>query len=469
VQNTSESSSDTQSVVSFVNSQGVAGRGTLLRLTRNQVVFEVYNPFSLVQLSEVLKALQIYRGERAIYDGRAVVSNLVPTGLMVIVSATLVDSWSDLSGLLPHQGLREEVEVFVKSWSASSELEPSFLVLVSKARSFLLDLSRWLEQVDVAAQDGDCLADPGHAIEFLREVEAPITPLCDELFGKLEEVAKAVDPETIHAHQSFLRKELHPATLCAPFLNRTYSKPLGYAGDYEMVNMMLRDPYDGPNTYARLVNALCLRQGPVFAHRNRIDMLVERLAGESRRAAGDGREFRALNIGCGPAIEVQRLMRQGALGNACDMTLVDFNLETLEYARAQIGEAARDGGSSPRIEFVHKSIHELLKESSRRRAGPDRPYDFVYCAGLFDYLSDRICRRLVGLFHSWLAPGGLLTLTNVHANNPARAFMEYLMDWYLVYRDEDGMRDLAPEGTLPEVTCDPTGLNIFLDIRKVAG
>jgi extracellular factor (EF) 3-hydroxypalmitic acid methyl ester biosynthesis protein len=438
-------------------------------LTRNQVVFEVYNPFSLVQLSEVLKALRIYRGERAIYDGRAVVSNLVPTGLMVIVSATLVDSWSDLSGLLPHQGLREEVEVFVRSWSASSELEPSFLVLVSKARSFLLDLSRWLEQVDVAAQDGDCLADPGQTMEFVREVEVPVTPLCDELFEELEEVAKIIDPEAVHAHQSFLRKELHPVTLCAPFLNRTFSKPLGYAGDYEMVNMMLRDPYDGANTYARLVNALCLRRGAVIAHRNRIDMLFERLVREARRTAGDGRELRVLNIGCGPAIEVQRLMRQDALGDACDMTLIDFSLETLDYARAQIGEAAREGGRNPKIEFVHKSIHELLKESSRRRAEPDRHYDFVYCAGLFDYLSDRVCKRLVRLFHRWLAPGGFLTLTNVHARNPARAFMEYLADWFLVYRDEDGMRDLAPEGTVPEVSCDSTGLNIFLDIRKSAG
>lgn len=37
--------------------------------------------------------------------------------------------------------------------------------------------------------------------------------------------------------------------LCSPFAYRAYHKPLGYAGDYEMVNMIARDPYEGvPST-----------------------------------------------------------------------------------------------------------------------------------------------------------------------------------------------------------------------------
>ena len=40
-----------QSLVTFRNSQGEAARGTLLKLDRNTVVFEVYNPYSIVQLS----------------------------------------------------------------------------------------------------------------------------------------------------------------------------------------------------------------------------------------------------------------------------------------------------------------------------------------------------------------------------------------------------------------------------------
>ena len=53
----------TDSVVLFSNSQGDSGQGTLVHLTRNLAVFEVYNPYSLVQLSEVLQDVRILRGE----------------------------------------------------------------------------------------------------------------------------------------------------------------------------------------------------------------------------------------------------------------------------------------------------------------------------------------------------------------------------------------------------------------------
>jgi len=51
----------TDSLVTFRNSQGAHARGTLMDLTRHAVVFEVYNPYSIVQLSEVLQELRINR------------------------------------------------------------------------------------------------------------------------------------------------------------------------------------------------------------------------------------------------------------------------------------------------------------------------------------------------------------------------------------------------------------------------
>ena len=59
-----------QSLVTFKNSQGDTARGTLLTIERGTVVFEVYHPYSIVQLSEVLKDLTIRRAENAVYQGR---------------------------------------------------------------------------------------------------------------------------------------------------------------------------------------------------------------------------------------------------------------------------------------------------------------------------------------------------------------------------------------------------------------
>ena len=88
---------------------------------------------------------------------------------------------------------------------------------------------------------------------------------------------------------------------------------------------------------------------------------------------------------------------------------------------------------------------------------------------LFDYLSDRICRRLLEIFYDLLAPGGLLVATNVDISNPSRNWMEHVVDWHLVYRNQEGFIKLAPDKASPsdcKVSADATGVNIFLEIRK---
>jgi extracellular factor (EF) 3-hydroxypalmitic acid methyl ester biosynthesis protein len=93
----------------------------------------------------------------------------------------------------------------------------------------------------------------------------------------------------------------------------------------------------------------------------------------------------------------------------------------------------------------------------------------VYCAGLFDYLSDQICRRLVNLMYEWLVPGGLLLVTNVEPCNPLRNGMEHLLDWHLVYRTGPQLQLLKPDRAEPHsarVLGDETGVNVFLEIRK---
>ena len=81
-------------------------------------------------------------------------------------------------------------------------------------------------------------------------------------------------------HKAYARRELHPLTMCSPFVHRTYTKPLGYAGDYEMMNMMLgeSDPVD-LNTYARIVHSYHIRAAaPGVTPKNRI-IYRERLSG----------------------------------------------------------------------------------------------------------------------------------------------------------------------------------------------
>src|SRR6266550_7474450 len=106
-----------ESLVTAETSQGIEFRAVILRLTRHLAVFEIYNPAFVLRLSEVLNYLKILACGRPVYSGRAVVSKLIHTGMVLVCEATLEDSWLDvdfppLSELGPK--LRVEFDRFIK-------------------------------------------------------------------------------------------------------------------------------------------------------------------------------------------------------------------------------------------------------------------------------------------------------------------------------------------------------------------
>ncbi len=448
-------------VITFRNSQGEVVRGVLTNHQRRSLVMEIYNPYSIVQVSEVLNELTVRAGERPVYRGKAVVVSLLNTGLMAVVSVTLIDEWDELA-VLGHDpaSFSQQARAFVDEWNQRFQIGEAYQVAVSQLRAYLSDVSRWVDQADMSATL------PKDAEGRLRkdvffEIAEPLMLRARSYFDRLEDESRSVAEPQQAAHRTFAQTAIHPLILRAPFVYRTFAKPLGYAGDYQMVNQMLSDPRDGASTYFQIINALFLNAAVARAHRNRIDILVETLA-PLAQACGD-RPVRVLNVGCGPAIEIQRLIAEHPQPGRLDFTLMDFSDETLAYTRARIEEACQRRGVHVPITLVHESVHNLLKRASGQRPASQDSFDFVYCAGLFDYLSDKVCHRLLQYFCSRTGPGGGMLVTNVHASNPEKGIMEHLLEWHLIYRDERSMQALVPEGArLDRIWTDATGVNVFM-------
>src|SRR5439155_16755173 len=123
------------------------------------------------------------------------------------------------------------------------------------------------------------------------------------ILEKFEETAGHIESDLRPLYMTYFKRQIHPLALCSPFLYRTFKKPLGYAGDYEMVNMMLRDPFEGSSMFAKMLNRIFLNIPPVVAHRDRITYLIQLLVSEAKRAACQDRAMRVFNLGCGPAKE----------------------------------------------------------------------------------------------------------------------------------------------------------------------
>jgi extracellular factor (EF) 3-hydroxypalmitic acid methyl ester biosynthesis protein len=461
-----------ESLVVFKTSQGVESRASLLRLTRHSVVLELCSSASDLRASEVLADLKIILHSRTLYSGRAVVSNVMDTGLVTVCEATLSDAWADVDfsdtvGLTKTIG--PQFGEFVQQWQKLYRVLPEYKVAIADLQTFLTDLRLWLEQVEVGVRSAPTADRIQMEQEAVQRLQPSVVPAINSLFERFEEVALRVEPDLVPAHQAFGKRLVHPLLLGSPFVYRTYAKPLGYAGDYEMVNMMFRDPAEGASLFAKMVNIYALQLPPIIGHRNRITYLTEQLIQETRCLAARQRKLRVFTLGCGPAHEVQRFIAGDALSSHAHLTLADFNDETINRTTAILNEVKRRHGRETSLHLIKKSVHHLLKQADRTTQYTDADrHDFIYCAGLFDYLSNKVCQTLMGVFYDMLAPGGLLVATNVDVH-PARGEMECFLEWHLIHRNTEQMQSITPRRAKPHnVTLkrDPTGVNVFMEVRK---
>ena len=457
----------TETLIMCQDGQGVELHGTLLQVSRFQVVFEIYSPPGVLRLSEVLSEFKILVQGRFFYSGRAVISNLIHMGSVVVCEAALDEA--GLVAVPPDDpaSLRSSFEQFLKDSSRIFKVYPDFKVVMADLQGLFLDLRSWMDQMELSVRSQPTGSRSQREFEILHSLEAPVLPLVEPILEKFEALANQVQPEARAAHRAYMKRQIHPVVMCSPFLYRTFRKPLGYAGDYEMVNMMLRDPFEGASMFAKLVNRIFLNTPPVLAHQSRIEYLTHHLTEEVRRAAARGRPLRVYNVGCGPAHETQDFLRKEDLSDRAQFTLLDFNQETLDFTTRAINEVKSKHQRATHFQVLKRSVHSMLKDSGKSANGVK--YDLVYCAGLYDYLSDPVSKRLTGLLYDFVAPDGLLLITNVSSSNPSRNWMEYVLDWHLVYRSAAQLAAFAPESA-PKDSCSVQaigdGVNIALVVRK---
>ena len=69
-----------------------------------------------------------------------------------------------------------------------------------------------------------------------------------------------------------------------------------------------------------------------------------------------------------------------------------------------------------------------------------------------------------------VAPSGTLIVGNFASHNPTRAYMEWIGNWYLTYRDREQFNQMAIDAGLGEeqfqIITDRTGVDLFLVAQR---
>jgi len=141
--------------------------------------------------------------------------------------------------------LVQDFKSFFHAWQKSYLVAADYKVAVADLQTFLHDLRQWLERVELDLRSATAAERSKLESDLAAELRAPVLAALAGLFERFETVSDAIPEELRPAHRAFGRRQLHPYFLCAPFFHRTYTKPLSYAGDHEMMSMIVRNGFEG--------------------------------------------------------------------------------------------------------------------------------------------------------------------------------------------------------------------------------
>jgi hypothetical protein len=273
-------------------------------------------------------------------------------------------------------------------------------------------------------------------------------------------------PARLQAAKAYTEAQLTPELLGAPLWRQAYAKPLGYPGDYVVMQHIYEGMAAGDTAFGKVTHALAVLIGQFVVRRK--DLVRQAIAAAVAAHAGPG-PCVVVSLGCGPAREVAEfLAREPLASRPVRFILIDQDSAALHFAARQLAAAIAAGPSdgAVRIELRHLSVLRLLRGLDSETLLPAA--DLVYSAGLLDYFSDRTCRTLTRRLYETIAPGGHLLLGNMRAGTDMTWPLELIADWSLGYRSAENIlawtEGLA--GAEIALRTESTGYDYLLSLRK---
>jgi SAM-dependent methyltransferase len=239
-----------------------------------------------------------------------------------------------------------------------------------------------------------------------------------------------------------------------PFTQHSVRKPRGYAGDAVLLDYIYGHRQTettplGSNIFEFTINTPASRA--VRSRARTIASIIDRLAHQRG-------SVRVLSIACGHLREAD-MSEAVQRGQVAEYVAFDQDPESL----AQVNE--RLGGRNVRT--IQGSIGDLLLGRHKDLGG----FDFVYAAGLYDYLSQKLATRMTSWMFEATRPGGLTLLTNYLRDIGGDGYMEAFMDWELIYRSPEELQETArriPADQIVDrkVYPDEDGMVVFVELQK---
>ncbi len=288
----------------------------------------------------------------------------------------------------------------------------------------------------------------------------------DKKLDELNALVVGYNKQEHENHGYYFRKQLWNIILCSKMMKRTNLKPRGYAGDSEMMRLIYLNDAQGKSTFSKLMHLHPVGLPGAEAVRNRRKLIVNKINTLEKDDLKEGKT-KILSVACGPAFELQDIVRSPKDFEKLHFTLLDQDRAALYEAATVINQLEKSFKAELKVNYLTESVRTML--TTRELNKKWGQFDFIYSLGLFDYLTPPVAKAVLKKLYQILKPGGEIIIGNFHVSNPSRVFMEYWLDWVLYYRSEsDFLELLDPEWKIEKsVYFEDTKVQMFLQIKKL--
>jgi extracellular factor (EF) 3-hydroxypalmitic acid methyl ester biosynthesis protein len=243
----------------------------------------------------------------------------------------------------------------------------------------------------------------------------------------------------------FRQHPLCQALLEDPFAAYSVQRPRGYPGDAGLIDIIY-DQLPYAETTSRGLRFFDVSIGFPAAEAVRLRRQYAAAVVDTAWRAGQ----RVLVLACGHFREGDALTGEDMSG----FTLVDQDAESLARVLARHAD---------RLEIHQANVFRYLRGAAMR----GERFDLVYTLGLNDYLDVRSMQLLHEMVVKCLKPGGTFLLANFLPHHLGAGWMDAVMDWQLICRDEAELESYARHGGMrPRTWRDQTGAVVWCEMVK---
>ncbi len=403
--------------------------------------------------------LRLVQNGREIFSGAARLARSEARGRKVFSGFALEQSQFDLPGLRK----RNAAAAAKFAPASAAGIDPVYKAFCADTVNFV---ASYLERIERMVSPIESSMTPAEKDEFARELCRSATAGWNDIVRKGNDL---VIPHQRSKHERVAIKAYTERVLTRLLLDgegwrRTYGKPMGYPGDFRIMNYIYDGVPVGDTVKSKFLHLLSLVGAePV---RTRMRRLAEIIVDQTSKSPVNA-PLSVLSIGAGPAREAEELLRLSDPERCWRFILLDQEEAALEYATEHLNALNVSGRVSVRA--FNASFKDMLDPTPMALQAEE--CDVIYSSGLVDYLNPLVARRFVKRLYELLKPGGAIIIGNVNDKNTGMIWpSEYVVDWSLFFRSREEMLDMASgtPGAEVSVEIDVLDAIYFLIVRKPA-